>query len=262
MAGYFYPKTEQALRAELRRLTDSPGRGVPSYATIVPHASFQYSGRVAGETFSRLAIPRRCVILGPNHTGTGASWSLMAAGAYETPLGHVPIDEPLARSLLEACPLVTVDHVAHVGEHAIEVPLPFLQWLGPAGLSIVPLVVGSEDEEECEQVARALAQVIRRTQDPVLLIASSDLTHYEPHETATRKDAQLIAAIQTLDPRRVLEQAGQSRVSLCGPGPVACVVGAARHLGATQAQLIQYATSAAAGGDPQSVVGYAGILLN
>ena len=262
MAGLFYPNAPEALREELGRLTVAPASRVRSIGVIVPHASYHYSGSVAGETLSRLTIPRRCVILGPNHTGWGAPWSLMAEGAYATPLGEVPIDEPFARALLDACPLLAADDLAHRGEHAIEVELPFLQCLGPADLTIVPLVIGSEQPEEFDQVAGVLAERLSRSGEPVLLVASTDLTHYEPKAVAEHKDAQLIDAIQTLDEQQFLQRVDRLHVAMCGYGPVACVLGAARRLGASGAQLIRYATSADAGGDPQSVVGYAGIILN
>lgn len=262
VAGFFYPKSPEALREELGRFTATNASRVRSRGVIVPHASYHYSGSIVGETLSRLAIPRRCVILGPNHTGWGAPWSLMAEGAYATPLGEVPIDESCARALLEGCPLLTADDLAHRGEHAIEVELPFLQCLGPADLTIVPLVIGSEQPDEFDQVAGVLAEWISRTDEPVLLVASSDFTHYEPQTAAAHKDAQVIDAIQALDERGFLQRVRDLHVTMCGYGPVACVLGAARRLGASSAHLIRYATSADAGGDPQSVVGYAGLILN
>jgi len=262
VAGYFYPEEPEALRQELSRLTQRDAPKVQSPGVIVPHAGFQYSGAIAGETFSRLVIPKRCVILGPNHTGWGAAWSLMAEGAYQTPLGEIPINEPLAQALLEACPLLASDHLAHKGEHAIEVELPFLQWLGPSELSIVPIVIGSDDAEEFHRVASALVSIVSHAEDPVLLVASSDFSHYEPHAIATQKDSQVIEAIQRLETERFLTRVRELPVTMCGFGPVACVLDAARELGATSAQLVHYATSADAGGDPNSVVGYAGVIFN
>jgi AmmeMemoRadiSam system protein B len=186
----------------------------------------------------------------------------MVEGAYQTPLGEVPIHEPLAHALREACPLFVADHLAHKGEHAIEVELPFLQWLGPDALSIVPIVIGSDDAEEFRQAASALADVIRHAEEPVLLIASSDFSHYEPHAIAIQKDAQVIAAIQRLDAEQFLQRVRDLSVAMCGVGPVACVLDAVKAVGATGAQLVRYATSGDAGGDPQSVVGYAGMILN
>ncbi len=262
VAGYFYPDNPEELRQTLRHLT--PRREPPRQAkgVIVPHASWQFSGLVAGETFGHLMIPRRCIVLGPNHAGVGNAWSLMAEGSYQTPLGEVPIDEPIAQALLAACPILVADHLAHHGEHSIEVALPFLQWLGPDDLTMAPIVIGSEVWEECDQVARALASVIRQTQDPILLIASSDFTHYEPHAVTSQKDAHIIEAIQSLDDRRFLECVRAVQASPCGVGPIACLLGAMRQLEAQHAQLIRYATSADAGGDPQSAVGYAGIIVN
>lgn len=262
MAGLFYPNTPEALREELGRFTAARAQPMPARGVIVPHASYRYSGSIAGETLSRVAIPRRCVILGPNHTGWGEPWSLMAEGAYVTPLGEVPIDAPFARDLLDACPLLTADDLAHRGEHAVEVGLPFLQCLGPADLTIVPLVIGSEQPDECEQLASALAGCVGRSGEPVLLVASADFTHYEPATVVAHQDTQLIEAIQALDASRFLQEVRELRVAMCGHAPIACVLGAARRLGASGAQLVRYATSADAGGDPQSAVGYAGIILN
>ena len=262
VAGYFYPKDPALLRQTLRELTEDGLPRTSSMGAIVPHGGFQFSGAIAGETFSRLSIPRRCVVLGPNHTGLGSPWSLMAEGAYQTPLGEVPVDVPLATALLEACPLLRDDEQAHLAEHAIEMALPFLQWLGPEALAIVPLVIGSEDVDECEQVAGALARVIRQSGEPGLVVASADFNHYEPREVTASKDAQVIAAVQTLNHAQFLEQVRVLDVTMCGHGSIACFLGAMRRLGATQAHLIRYGTSADAGGDPHSAIGYAGMIVN
>lgn len=261
VAGYFYPEQPDALRDALRRLTASGAFRVPARGVIVPHGSFAYSGAIAGETLSRLVVPRCCVILGPNHTGWGASWSVMAEGAYETPLGEVPIDEAMAASLLKACPLLAADDLAHRGEHAIEALLPFLQWLGPEDLAIVPLVVGGEDGEEIDQVAGVLVDVISQSAEPALLVASCEFTRYEPMPRAAYHDAQAIELIQQMNEQRFLQGVRARQAMLCGAGPVACVLGASRRLGATKARLVRYATSADAGGDPHSAIGYAGIII-
>jgi len=225
----------------------------------VPHGGLHQAGRVIGQTLGRLEIPRRCVILGPNHTGWGAPWSLMADGAYATPLGDVPIDEELAGRLLERCTLLQADDLAHRGEHSIEVLLPFLRQLGPPDLMITPIVIRSEEAEEFDLAADAMATCLRRLEEPVLVIASADLAHYEPREAVQQKDAEVIKAIAALDSR--VAQHRLRQVTSCSLAPVACVLGAARGLGATEARLVCYGTSADAGGDPQSATGYAGIII-
>ena len=233
----------------------------PAIGAIVPHGSYQHSGAIVGQTLGRVAIPERCLILGSNHTGVGSPWSVMSDGAYQTPIGEVPIDQTLARALLEACPLLEDEAIAHHGEHAIEVVLPFLQWLGPRSLSIVPIIVGSDEVDEYDQVATAIAHVLRQVGEPVLSVASSDFSQFEPRHVVTQKDAPLLRAIETLDVRSFLQGACHSSATICGLGPIACVLSAAQQVGATTGRIIRYGTSADGGGDPESVVGYAGILI-
>ena len=185
----------------------------------------------------------------------------MAEGAYQTPLGDVVVDRALAAELSAACPLLADDRAAHQGEHAIEVVLPFLQWLAPDGLAIVPVVIGSDDPGECGQVAEALASVIGRSPEPVLLIASADLTHYEPRAVVEQKDTAILEAVRHLDVEELDHRLAQEPSVVCGRAIIRTAVGAAARLGATDAQVIRYATSADAGGDPHSAIGYAGILL-
>ncbi len=262
VAGYCYPQDAQTLRQTLRELIPLAVAKRAAVGVLVPHACYQLSGSIIGETLSRVAIPSICVVLAPNHTGIGPSWSLMTEGAYQTPLGEVPIHESFAHAWREACPLLSADHTVHQVEHAIEVELPFLQWLGPQDLAIVPVIINAEDAQACEHVAEALAQVIRQTREPVLLIASSELTHYEPQQVAAQSDAQLLEALQALDVRRFREQAEASQLITCSAGPVSCLIMASTKLGASQANLVRYQTSADAGGDPDSVIGYAGMILN
>jgi len=262
VAGYLYPQEPEALREELGRLTRDEPHKTSAIGVIVPHGSYRWCGAIVGETFSRVVIPPRCILLGPNHMGVGVPWSLMVGGAYRTPLGEVAIDEALAQALQAVCPFLVADDAVHRGEHALEVALPFLQWLGPERLTIVPLVIGSEDPEECQRVADALAEVIRRTGEPALLVASADLTHYEPLASVRHKDAQLLETLQTLDEHRLRRQLQASSTMTCGYGPIACLLAASRRLGATQARLVRYGTSAEGGGDPNSVIGYAGLILN
>ena len=186
----------------------------------------------------------------------------MTQGAYRTPLGEVPIDESCAVALRTRCSFLAQDDSAQMGEHAIEVLLPFLQRRAPDDLSIVPLITSSEDVEECHRVAVALAQVVRMQEEPVLLIASTDLSHYEPLERAAVQDHSLIEAIRSLETDRLLNLMRDQGIRMCGVGAVICVLEAAKALGAQGGTLAAYGTSADAGGDPHSTIGYAGMVIH
>jgi AmmeMemoRadiSam system protein B len=263
VAGYFYPQEEAELRACLGRLIEPAATRTAARAALLPHAALRFAGSVTGATVSQIEIPSVCVLLGANHTAQGARWSVMADGAYQTPLGVVPVAETLAGRLLEACPQLRPDAAAHRGEHAIEVPLVFLQWLRSADLTIVPIVVAGCEPAECEEVGQAIGRALAAGQDErVLVIASSDLSHYEARELAIQKDARLIEAMLSADAARFLREARQLDAAVCGEGAIACLLAALQGLGASRGWLTRYGTSADAGGDPNSAVGYAGIIFN
>lgn len=261
VAGYFYPSDPDRLRHEVDAFIGE--RADPSIATaaLLPHGGFRHCGAVIGATLGRIVVPRRCVILGPSHTGSLLPWSLMTDGAYRTPAGDVPVDAACAEALRLRCPLLESDRWGQRGEHAIEVLLPFLQRLGPPDLGVVPIVVNAEDRTGCAEVARALAQVIRMQEEPVLLIASADLSHYEPRERVEAGDLALTDAICALDGDGLARLVEGFPTRMCGYGAAACVLEAAKELGARRGTLARYGTSADAGGDPQSVTGYAGIII-
>ena len=261
VAGYFYPSDLTELRQLVGRLTAGPSERQSAHAVIVPHGSFRHSGAIAGAAFARVLVPRRCILIGPSHTGSWMPWSLMAQGSYRTPLGEVPVDAACAQALRARCAFLEADAWSQRGEHAIEVQLPFLQQLGPSDLTIVPIVTGSDDPQEFDQLATALAQVIRMQEEPVLLVASSDLSHYEPQADGANQDRGLLAAAHAMDGGSLIRLIQRERWLMCGYGAVACVLEASKRLGATQANLVRYGTSAQAGGDPYSVIGYASLLI-
>lgn len=261
VAGYYYPQDAASLRHELDRLF-APTQGcapVDVHAVILPHGSYHFSGTIAAAAIGRVRIPARCVMVAPNHTGTGAPWSVMRAGAYATPLGEVPIHEEWVERLRAACPFLEEDLVAHQTEHAIEVPLPFLQWSRPADLSIVPIIINSDNPEEWASFSEALADVL--TEEDALLVATTDLTHYEPRDVAMTQDQPLLEAMERLDSEGLRQAAAAQATALCGLGPVVCAMETAKHLGATHAQPIAYGTSAEQGGDPSSVTSYASLII-
>lgn len=230
---------------------------------MAPHAGYVYSGITAAHVFRRLALPRLVVILAPNHTGVcrapgGAS--LWDAGAFRTPLGEVPVDDALAAALAAASPLVGVDREAHQREHAVEVELPFLQTLQPDA-RIVPLVLAWDDWPSARALGEALAQLVARWAEPVLLLASSDLNHYEPAAVSEAKDARALEAVQALDGEELLARCRRERISMCGRAPTATVLAAARALGATRAEVVDHRHSGWVTGDDAAVVGYGGVVI-
>ncbi len=261
VAGYYYPRHREELAHTLIQLLPPQEATRSALGVVVPHGSWAFSGSVAGRTLSRIHLPRRVIVLAPNHTGLGHAWSVMSSGAYATPLGDVPIDEALAEALLRACPLFAEDHTAHWPEHAIEVLLPFLQSLGPADLAMVPIVIDSTTPTDYQHAGEAIARVVKQSPEPVLLMASADLTHYEPHERVRATDELLLASVQSGEAARWIAQLRDLRIATCAEAPVACLLEATRRLGATHTELVSYATSAEAGGDPHSVIGYAGLLI-
>lgn len=233
-------------------------------AVIAPHAGYLYSGPTAAAVFARVAIPAHVIILAPNHTGVSAAAggvSLWEAGAFRTPLGEVSVDAGVALALRESSQgLVDVDHDAHRGEHAVEVELPFLQLLRP-DVRIVPLVIAWDAWEPARRLGEVLARLVTASAEPMLLVASSDLNHYEPAAVSEKKDALALEAVRALDGEELLARCKRERISMCGRGPAAVVLAAARALGAKQADVVDYRHSGWVSGDNGRVVGYAGVVI-
>jgi len=295
VAGRFYPGRADELLHEVREYTSqgmtSPGAPVETgriaaIGCVAPHAGYIYSGRVAGAVYSRLEIPEHCVILCPNHTGRGRALAVMANTTWQTPLGEVAADADLSARLLRRFPALQEDSAAHRGEHAIEVQLPFLQTRQP-DLNIVPIAIGTRDFDVLAGLGEALADVIsdrrkdnrrkdnQREDNPredkqeqeedrkkkVLVIASSDMNHYESDAITRIKDHKAIERVLALDARGLWEVVMNEGISMCGFGPTVVMLTAAKLLGATSATLVKYATSGDVSGDYEAVVGYAGIIV-
>jgi AmmeMemoRadiSam system protein B len=270
VSGRFYAADPAELRAVVATLLADARRtagGVTARsvrAAIVPHAGFIYSGPTAAAVFARVTIPAVVIILAPNHTGVSEAKggvSLWEAGAFRTPLGDVPIDAGVAEALRSASEdAVGIDHDAHRAEHAVEVELPFLQVVRP-DVRIVPLVIAWDAWEPARCLGEVLARVVQAAGEPVLLLASSDLNHYEPAAVTEQKDSSVLEAIQSLDGEGLLARCRKERVSMCGRGPAAVVLAAARALGATSAEVVDYRHSGWVSGDNARVVGYAGVVI-
>src|SRR5215469_6148938 len=265
VAGRFYPADPTVLRADLKSYLSPSEERVRAIGCIVPHAGYMYSGQVAGAVWSRVEIPQRLIILCPNHTGRGHPLALMDEGQWLTPLGSVQIDSDLAAQLLDAFPALTRDSDAHRSEHAIEVELPFLQFTR-SDATFVPIAVGTSRPLLLGNLGDAIANVIRdrtgeNTGDSILIIASSDMNHYEDDATTRVKDRKAIDKILTLDPQGLYDTVVNESVSMCGFGPAVAMLIAAKKLGATRADLVEYRTSGDVSGDRDMVVSYAGIIV-
>jgi AmmeMemoRadiSam system protein B len=260
VAGRFYPSNAKQLSKDLTSYLSSKGDKVRAIGCIAPHAGYIYSGAVAGAVFSKIEIPSRCIVLGPNHTGRGHPLAITIHGGWRTPLGELPVDEELARKLVDTFPAISEDSTAHRFEHSIEVEVPFLQKLRP-DLQFVPIAVGTGQLVILEHLGKAIAHVIHAQNEPVLIVASSDMNHYENDATTRVKDAKAIDQILALDSRGLHETVLNESISMCGFGPAVAMLSAAKQLGAQKAELIQYATSGDIFGDRDKVVGYAGIIV-
>ena len=276
VAGRFYPGRAEELLREVLEFT-SPSKiptATAAIGCVAPHAGYIYSGSVAGAVYSRLKIPEHCVILCPNHTGKGRPLAIMATTTWQTPLGEVAADADIGARLLRRFPALQEDSAAHRAEHAIEVQLPFLQTLRPE-LKIVPIAVGTSDFNVLRGLGEALADVIsdRHEEDrhekdqkeerpeKTLIIASSDMNHYESDAITRVKDRKAIERVLALDARGLWEVVMNEDISMCGFGPTVVMLTAAKLLGAASATLVKYATSGDVSGDYNSVVGYAGIIV-
>jgi MEMO1 family protein len=264
VAGRFYPRNPDDLRSEVLGYLPPSGAvsrsPVRARGCIAPHAGYMYSGHVAGAVFARVEVPKSCIVLCPNHTGMGRALATMSEGAWETPLGEVPLDAELAAALKQRFPALHDDPAAHRAEHSVEVELPFLQLRQPE-LRFVPIALGTGQLDVLEQLGRALADVIAVQKEPVLIVASSDMNHYESDTITRAKDHRAIERILTMDARGLHDVVTQQEISMCGLGPVVAMLTAAQQLGATSAELVKYATSGDVSGDRDLVVGYAGVIV-
>ena len=257
VAGLFYPSDARELARQVDQFCENSAKKIAARACVVPHAGYMYSGHVAGAVYSAMEIPQRCILLGPRHFPQGQPMSILTAGAFSTPFGDAPIDGALAAELASECPLLREDALAHAREHSLEVQLPFLQRLRP-DFRFVPVVLATDRYGAIEELGLAVARVVKKQKDPVLVIASSDMNHYESDAITRAKDERAIAKILELDPRGLYDTVRMEGITMCGYAATAAMLIAERELGAKEAALVRYATSADAGGDRDRVVGYAG----
>ena len=260
VAGRFYPSDPAELRQDIDKYTQGGAQKQKARACLVPHAGYMYSGPVAGKVYRALEIPPRVLMLGPRHFPRGESLAILSDRSWHTPLGDAQIDAALAAELKHAFPLLREDFVAHETEHSLEVQLPFLQHLA-GNFRFVPIVLGSERFEIFDQFGRAIAKVHAAQHEPFLILTSSDMNHYESDGITRAKDRIAIDRIAALDPAGLFEAVHAKGISMCGYGPAVVMLTAMRALGAAQAEIVAYATSAEVSGDYDWTVGYAGAIV-
>ncbi len=261
VAGRFYPSDPQELTRQIQEYSSGATEKTHALGCVVPHAGYVYSGRVAGAVYAAMEIPARSILLGPRHFPQGQPMAILSEGSFETPLGQAQIDSVLAGELARACPLLREDEAAHGREHSLEVQLPFLQTLA-ANFRFVPVVLATDRYGAMEELGRAVAQVVKAQREPVLVIASSDMNHYESETITRAKDERAIARILALDARGLYDTVRSEGITMCGYAATVAMLVAARELGATRARLVRHATSGEVTGDLDEVVGYAGIVIS
>jgi AmmeMemoRadiSam system protein B len=266
-AGTFYESTSESLRKRLEwcflhklgpgSLPSKPIKAQRSILGLVsPHAGFIYSGPIAAHGYLQISTepaPKVVAILGPNHTGMGAGVSIWDGGDWETPLGKVPVEMHLARSIADTG-AGELDGEAHLFEHSIEVQLPFLQYSLGEGFKIIPICMMLQDKDTSAELGSALARALKPTE--ALIIASTDFSHYEPYSVAYTKDSKVAEAILKMNPAGVGTTVEREGISMCGPGPVMAAMTAAKAMGATISEKLCYATSGDTSGSKGEVVGY------
>ncbi len=262
VSGLFYPDNPDELRAYLSSVLDLHREKREIKAALAPHAGYIYSGKTAAACYSMFKQSDCYIILAPNHTGLGSPFSIMTGGTYTTPLGDVEIDEELSLKILKNSTILEEDPIAQIKEHAIEVQLPFLQFLSEkAGRSfkIVPIVLATQQFDDLEEIGVAIASAIDKRS--AVIIASSDMNHYESQEITQKKDSLAIEQMLMYSPFGLLETVQKNSITMCGVGPAVSAMIAAKHLGASKAELIAHSTSAEINHDYHNIVGYSSIIF-
>lgn len=260
VAGQFYPGTKGSLAQEVARFLEAGVKPRKTLGAIAPHAGYIYSGAVAGKVFASVIVPKRCIVLCPNHTGVGARAAVWPRGNWSIPTGEIPVDEALAANLIKSCPDLEEDMTAHIGEHSLEVELPFLLARQP-DLAIVPICISRVGHDGIRRIGEAISKVIKEESGDILLVASTDMNHYEEEKRTKEKDNLAIERVLALDPEGLVEVCASKRISMCGVLPTAVLINACKALGATKATLVAHATSGDVSGDRDAVVGYAGFII-
>ncbi|MCF7916665.1 MAG: AmmeMemoRadiSam system protein B [Candidatus Omnitrophica bacterium] len=259
-SGQFYPENQEEINNFIQKLAPKENLSrCKAKGVIVPHAGYPFSGKVAINTLAKIAAPKNIIMLGPNHTGLGKDFSLSSAQSWQTPCGEVKINQPLSEKILNAGSHIQKDSLAHKAEHSLEVELPILQYFFK-DFQIVPISCNLADKELYQNVATQINEGLKDGSSQTLILASTDLTHYEPDELARKKDRQVIEAIVDLDPEKMLNEVAKNNITMCGVAPVAIMLYCLRAK-LKKAEVVLYQTSGDTTKDYASVVGYVGVIL-
>jgi len=259
-AGRFYPASKAMLKEELRSYVPENKDKVKVIGAVSPHAGYIYSGKVAGELYSKVELPKKIIILSPNHTGMGTNISLWPDGSWETPLGEIEIDIDLSSKIKNKFEKIKHDTDAHLTEHSLEVQIPFIQHLRQ-DCKIVPITLSRLSLEDCKELGLAIAKTIKESGDDILMIASTDMTHFEDSSQAEKKDMLAIKEIEDINPDGLYNTVRGNQISMCGFIPTTCMLYAAKEMGAEKGILVKYSNSGETSGDYDEVVGYAGMYV-
>ena len=265
VSGRFYPSDGHSLTKELKRYTkqgagEKPSEKIRAIGIISPHAGLTYCGEVAGAVYSNIEIPDTIILIGPNHTGAGEQISIMSEGVWQMPQGNIEIDHELADAICQISVTAKKDNKAHQKEHSIETQLPFLQFYRD-NFKIVPICMMRLELDKCAELSHAIVKAVEKKERSILIVASSDMTHYETHESASKKDKDAIDKILRLDARGLFNTAHYKNISMCGVSPAVVMLMCPRKMGAKEALVAKYMTSGEISGDMDHVVGYAGIIV-
>jgi len=257
----WYPSSPERLRGDVEGYIAGGGGAAPALGLISPHAGYFYSGPVAGKGYAAVEVTPTVIVLAPPHRRAGAAVSVWSGGPWRTPLGEVGIDKELRAVVLDRCDAAALDDTAHSDEHSLELQLPFLQ-VRRADVRIVPVAVATRDVTVLKSLGDACAEAARSAPGgSALIVASSDMNHFESESVTKRKDGLALERACELDPEGMLEVVERESISMCGAAPAAAMLYAARELGASEAEVVAHGSSADASGDTTRVVGYAAVVV-
>lgn len=259
VAGIFYPGDGEALRTELDQLIQFSDTRKKVVGLVSPHAGYVYSGGCAGKGFGLVEIPDSVIIIGVNHRGLGEPLTIDGHDHWNTPLGDCEIDDDLRSRLVENSEVFTIDSQAGLEEHSLEVQVPFIQYLNPRA-RILPIMVASLEIDRLIQAGREIGDCLK-TQPSVLMVASTDMSHYIDAGTAEKEDNRAIEKISALDPEGLYEVVVERRISMCGMSATVIMLKAALEAGATSTEMVEYTHSGKVSGDLNQVVAYLSMLV-
>jgi len=262
VSGTFYPSNPEKLKNLLKSFFGdnfkvNSEKLIPPMGVIVPHAGYIYSGETAAKAYKKVfkkGIAKRVFLLGPNHTGIGSKISIFTSGSWETPLGGIKVDEKTAGKILKDLDTHN-DESAHLREHSLEVQLPFLQYAMGNDFEIIPICMMDQSLETSKNLGKILANII---EEGDLVIASSDMNHYESHEKTLLKDEKVIETLKNMNLQEMYDTIRRYNISMCGYGPVAVLL----SIGFSDIEIIDHTTSGQISGDYEAVVGYLSAILS